>query len=312
MASVFSQRLNIGCGSQFDPRWTNLDLVSTDDRVIQADITAGLPFDSEAFDFVYHSHVLEHLTPDQAVQLVQECWRVLRPGGVLRIVVPDLETICRLYLENLDAAWQGEGGAVERYQWMKLELLDQMVRRQSGGCMGPFLAELPADTDLAKFIATRFGKEVATAKQAGDAPQDQSPCPTAKNQSRGTWWNRTLSRIKASLLKRLLTANQLRHLADAEFRGQGEIHQWMYDRQSLRELCQQAGFRQFELRSAEESFDSQFATFNLDAMESAVRKPDSIFCECRKPGTSAAMPDPGLGSAVPQPAESELRASSAA
>ncbi len=53
----------------------------------------GIPFPDRSFDVVYHSHVLEHLSKSEASKFLKECSRVLRPQGVLRVVVPDLEEI---------------------------------------------------------------------------------------------------------------------------------------------------------------------------------------------------------------------------
>jgi len=59
---------------------------------------------------VYHSHVLEHFPRDEAPGFLSECYRLLRTGGILRVVVPDLETIARLYLQNLEGALVGAPG----------------------------------------------------------------------------------------------------------------------------------------------------------------------------------------------------------
>ena len=75
--------LNVGCGSHWHPKWTNIDLASASPEVQQCDLRRGIPFGAESFDAVYHSHVLEHLAPRDGRALLRECWRVLRPGGVL-------------------------------------------------------------------------------------------------------------------------------------------------------------------------------------------------------------------------------------
>ncbi len=57
-----------------------------------------LPFKDESVDFVYTSHFLEHLPRYKTVQLLKEVNRVLRKGGTIRIIVPDLETLAREYV----------------------------------------------------------------------------------------------------------------------------------------------------------------------------------------------------------------------
>ena len=66
--------------------------------VIVHDVIRTLPFQDNSLDGIYASHILEHLYLDEAKQLLQECFRVLRPNGVLRVVVPDLRAIALEYL----------------------------------------------------------------------------------------------------------------------------------------------------------------------------------------------------------------------
>ncbi|AFY71865.1 Methyltransferase type 11 [Thalassoporum mexicanum PCC 7367] len=102
-SSSSSQMLNMGCGSIYHPDWVNIDMVAADRRHVQAhDLRQGLPYADHSFVACYSSHFLEHLDRGQAFNSLRECWRVLQSGGILRVVVPDLETIARHYLELLD------------------------------------------------------------------------------------------------------------------------------------------------------------------------------------------------------------------
>ena len=56
----------------------------------------------------------------------------------------------------------------------------------------------------------------------------------------------------------------------------------MYDRFSLRELCEQSGFEGFQVKQADESQIDRFVDFQLDSYQGEVRKPDSIFVEATK------------------------------
>ncbi|MEX2284736.1 MAG: methyltransferase domain-containing protein [Gemmatimonadota bacterium] len=64
---------------------------------IHYDLERGLPLADAAADFVYSSHVLEHFYLADARRLVAEMLRILKPGGTLRLCVPDLEHAMRLY-----------------------------------------------------------------------------------------------------------------------------------------------------------------------------------------------------------------------
>ncbi len=64
------------------------------------DLRRGLPFRDRSVAVVYASHLLEHLHRDEAVALLREARRVLLPGGVCRMVVPDVEAIVGWYLAH--------------------------------------------------------------------------------------------------------------------------------------------------------------------------------------------------------------------
>lgn len=65
-------------------------------------VTKRLPFPDQSVDAVYFSHVLEHLHLDEGKHLLTECHRILKPGGVIRVVVPDTEHYIANYLSDRD------------------------------------------------------------------------------------------------------------------------------------------------------------------------------------------------------------------
>ena len=66
-------------------------------RLRYLDVTRPLPYPDASFEAAFGSHVLEHLTPGEADALLRELRRVLRPGGVLRLAVPDLDRVIASY-----------------------------------------------------------------------------------------------------------------------------------------------------------------------------------------------------------------------
>jgi SAM-dependent methyltransferase len=83
------------------------------------DVSRRFRFADSSFDYVYASHVLEHLHPDIAEHCLREAHRVLQPGGVLRIAVPDLDRMVADYdLSNPDrflwGIYQGHGARSKR------------------------------------------------------------------------------------------------------------------------------------------------------------------------------------------------------
>jgi DNA modification methylase len=89
---------------------------------------------------------------------MQECHRVLKDGGIIRVVVPDLEQIVRWYLKLLDESLGGNQDAQKRYDWIMLELFDQMVRNVSGGDMLKYWKNNPIPAE--SFVIERCGSEV--------------------------------------------------------------------------------------------------------------------------------------------------------
>jgi predicted SAM-dependent methyltransferase len=71
------------------------------DNVRYGDVVRGLPVPDESCDGVYCSHVLEHLSLEDFDKAIRETFRILKPGGIFRLVVPDLQIHAETYLEEL-------------------------------------------------------------------------------------------------------------------------------------------------------------------------------------------------------------------
>ena len=69
-------------------------------NVLYGDIIKGLPLPQRSASLLYCSHVLEHLCLSDLRRALLDCRRVLRPGGVFRLVVPDLEHLIRCYIAD--------------------------------------------------------------------------------------------------------------------------------------------------------------------------------------------------------------------
>lgn len=113
-------KVNIGCGVSGLEGWHNLDnsLTITLSRVPllprflsiprwprdvrRHDVRKGLPYRTGSVRYIYSSHTFEHFKYEESLQIAAECFRVLQPGGVIRIAVPDLELIVRDYIADKD------------------------------------------------------------------------------------------------------------------------------------------------------------------------------------------------------------------
>lgn len=279
--------LNLGCGQMFHKEWANFDFVSNSEYVIQHNLLDGIPINDNDVDVVYHSHVLEHFSKDDGFYFVQECYRVLNKNGIIRIAVPDLETIVKEYLRSLHLAIIGDIEAKHNYEWIKLELFDQMVRNESGGEMKTYLQQPIIYNE--SYVFNRIGSEGKIIRESFLSRQTLNHDGGNKTELNASGLKRLLKKVKRILYKIkerpskiALTTEQSKALQIGQFRLGGEIHQWMYDRYSLSELLSKAGFTEIKVCSAFISEIQNWETYQLDVINGEVRKPDSLFIEAKK------------------------------
>lgn len=123
--------LNLGAGLTVAPGWTNVDAslnallarsplplvraayrfsgarhwyaeedycrILRESRFVHHNLRYGIPFTDDSAEAIYSSHLLEHLDKSAGVALIDEAFRVLRPGGVIRLVVPDMDFVLSLW-----------------------------------------------------------------------------------------------------------------------------------------------------------------------------------------------------------------------
>jgi len=95
-------RLNWGCGGHTAPGWLNVDIKSGSGIDLTCDIRQGLPLESASTDYAISIHALQELAYPDVVPALTEIRRVLKPGGVLRLALPDLRRGIRAYVLGHD------------------------------------------------------------------------------------------------------------------------------------------------------------------------------------------------------------------
>ena len=85
------RRLNWGCGTHPEPGWINSDRKTAPGIDISCDIRQGLPIADASLDYIVSIHALQELPYPDLVPALSELHRVLRPGGVVRLGLPDLD-----------------------------------------------------------------------------------------------------------------------------------------------------------------------------------------------------------------------------
>ena len=269
-------KLNFGCGQRFSKGWVNIDFHSTHPDVKRVNLLRPLPFPDGSFDVVYSSHVLEHFPQRTTEMILREAWRILKPAGIVRVVVPDLESTCREYLRVLDQVDTSDL-ARRQYEWIILELLDQLTRTETSGLSHPFRLRLQAanDQEMIHYVKSRT---------------DTIPWPVGSQRSLAQKLRQlTLNEVKTRLLylyigavKKLLPPSLRPVITDST--QIGEKHKWMYDRHSMALLMTRCGFSEISFLAADRSAIPGFSEDHLDIEpEGTPYKHASLYCEARKP-----------------------------
>ncbi len=89
-------KLQLGSGTNLLKGWLNTDCSLFFPSDCFLDVTRPFPFSGQTFEYVFTEHLIEHLTYPQGVFMLKESYRVLKPGGKLRVACPDLRIIVQL------------------------------------------------------------------------------------------------------------------------------------------------------------------------------------------------------------------------
>jgi predicted SAM-dependent methyltransferase len=92
------RRLHWGCGTITPYGWVNSDIRAAPGVDVVADIRAGLPFPDGEFDYIASIHALPEIPYSELDAALRELCRCLRPGGVLRLGLPDLDKAVQAYV----------------------------------------------------------------------------------------------------------------------------------------------------------------------------------------------------------------------
>jgi SAM-dependent methyltransferase len=228
-----SYYVNLACGRVFVAQepWLNYDYTPVSDAVRQANLLGRLPLPDNTAALVYSSHFLEHIPRQRVPSFLHECRRILEPGGILRLVVPDLEEMCRAYLKARQSGDTAQG------DFLVLEMVDQCVRRESGGELGRFYAGLcsnPAHQQgMLDYVRLRTGEDLTHPQVAERSPRASIRSIATRARAR---FDRLRLRYLLPLLPRAFVAQNVSRA------GIGELHQWLWDYSQLERALTESGF----------------------------------------------------------------------
>jgi predicted SAM-dependent methyltransferase len=100
LAGAGEKKLHVGCGKNVLDGWLNSDFRPKRADIMHLDATRAFPLPGNAFDYVFSEHMIEHVPYAGGVNMLKECFRILKPGGTLRVSTPDLAFLIDLYRPN--------------------------------------------------------------------------------------------------------------------------------------------------------------------------------------------------------------------
>jgi predicted SAM-dependent methyltransferase len=133
--------VNLGCGTNIVDQFLNIDFFTTQGIDYGADLRFPLLLKEASVDGIICEHTLEHLSYSEVDRLLKECFRILKPGAVLRIVVPDLFLFMQNYC-NKNRGWFSQW---EELMFVNSEDKDRAKRR------------LVSDLEAISFVTQEYG-----------------------------------------------------------------------------------------------------------------------------------------------------------
>lgn len=261
-----SKVLNLACGDFYvkEKHWVNLDWYPHSECAQKANLIERIKFPDATFEVVYISHFVEHIPKEKSDFILSECYRVLKPNGILRIVVPNFENIVRGYLRNL------ENNEFEKAEFNTIELLNQCVRSKSGGTLSVCRGGAELNEDFRNYISSRTGfiyKKHLT--------EDKN---TRRNGIRIPKVTRTkLQWVYCKLLTKLMLEWFVQN--HVNFTNTGELHKRVYDEEILSKQLFGVRFIQVLRISAPESqiVNFQHVPLDLDENGNIRNRDESMF-----------------------------------
>jgi len=110
-------KLHLGCGRRRLKGYANIDILPTVEPDIVGDITRLETFEDDSASLIYASHVFEHIPRPFVLDTLREWRRVLKPGGILRVSVPDFMVLAELYLYDGISMWRVIGPLAGRQDY---------------------------------------------------------------------------------------------------------------------------------------------------------------------------------------------------
>lgn len=247
--------INIACGDTYviEKGWQNFDFSPHSSFVTQANLLGDLPLNNCNVDIVYSSHFIEHIPRSMVPTFLSECYRILKPRGRIRLVLPDLGELCSTYLDERNS------GSHDKADFLVLEMLDQCVRNISGGELGAYYSQLRSDaennSEMISYVKKRTGHDFRFNNAPFEISYKKWLSIFDKILSKISQWYCHI--VIAFLPMAFRTQN-------ISLTSVGERHTWIYDYHTLEKMLNEAGFSSVQKFSANTSGVTNFPFYPLD------------------------------------------------
>lgn len=156
-------KLNLGSYTTMFAGWRNIDQIDLTAWAARQgysfachDVRHGLPFDDGVVDLIYASHLLEHLTYAEGHTLLTECRRVLKPGGLLRVAVPDAANLVGAYQAGTIGHFDEISAAGARSPFAAVKLYELLIAGHQAVYDAPALKAALADAGFGAITRQSF------------------------------------------------------------------------------------------------------------------------------------------------------------
>jgi predicted SAM-dependent methyltransferase len=128
------KKLHLGCGNHIIEGWLNSDYFPYSEHVLQLDVSRRFPFADGSFDRAFSEHMIEHIPHAHGQHMLNECFRVMKPNGKVRITTPDLAFLIALFqdekteLQKKYIRWTAEASSTNVPFAMDTYVINNFVR----------------------------------------------------------------------------------------------------------------------------------------------------------------------------------------
>ena len=260
------KKLNIACGSIFlEDGWVNIDFNPVNKNIIKFNLLEKLPFEDEHFEIIYTSNFIEHIPLEKVNFFLDECFRILKKGGKIRIVTPDFDEMCRAFIKCSDDK------DFKKKNFVKTEIIDQLVRKKSGGNLRGLINKYfeENDNNMINFIEKRVGKKNTKITKMTISLMD-----------------RIKNKLYSIYVKNIcmLLPNSFKN-QNLSFANIGENHVWIWDFDDLYEKMKEAKFTNIIKINFNETNINNFTSEYLDINEFGLSRSgnEAMYLEGDKP-----------------------------